>query len=134
MARNQFLDSEQVLSAASALALLVRDKQKPVVFDMDIYAAFVVGIPTTVTKEDLLDRMTTDEIMDLALQEKKRHADSSHFAEALADAFTRTEVQDLLPCYLAELGHTDKFAVLGESWIWVVAPEPTADNAFVLDL
>jgi hypothetical protein len=143
--KNKFIGSDVLETAAKSLATLVKEKGKPLVFDMRTYKEVVLGFTVAPTPKDILDFFDGKEPDDkekdqfsqnidkFKAQQKQDSELTGQFIIALSDAFTFNEVCEICECVLTEIGHTD-YPGLGECWAFMVTKVPTPEEAFVLHL
>lgn len=158
MAAAAMKPDEKIISAAMALAQMVKDKGRPVIFDMYMYAEIVDGIgrkPVLHSTDSILQHLDNmpkvkgiqlidKEITDQDITDLKRMEDSgreynkrmSKFVAELADAFNYRPVCKILTCSLIEMGHSAVYkpAFDDDCYVYVVVPSPTLEQCEVLDL
>lgn len=108
---NPYFSSQTVIRAAAGLAKLVKEHGKPIAFDMDDYAQLVVGIHSgkhTEVDLSVLDNLESEQAKQSLRQQhhlqKINSVLKAQFVEAMHDALSLTDVYNIMPCLLVEVG------------------------------
>jgi hypothetical protein len=133
----------RIVAAATSIASMVLEHQKPVWFKISDYMELViqVGKPKPPTREEfsIMESPADNEVDSLArtalfnrfAEEEQRYRHLKlHFFDALSDAFTINEVSAICPCIIGEIG-----CVLEEHDVeYVVLRQPSKAECHVISL